>query len=74
MSRPLRKSPRDQTVTTSIRMPVELRAMLQAEAEANDRNLSQESVRRLRLSFQNETGATPNGCARPKGLFRESTP
>jgi hypothetical protein len=54
-------------------MPSELKARLQAEADANDRNLSQECVRRLRMSFEGETKPA-NGRARPKGLFREAQP
>lgn len=55
MSRPVRLvKPEDRitTVMISMRGPLELKERLEAAAKAEDRTLSQECVRRLRLSFE----------------------
>ena len=62
MARPLRD-----TTTVSIRMDVALKSRLETAASKADRTLSQECMRRLRLSFQGETEALPNGRAHQKG-------
>jgi carbamoylphosphate synthase large subunit len=59
MARPLRLvRPEDQNkmVMIGVRVPAALKARLEAAAIAEDRNLSQECMRRLRLSFECQCG------------------